>query len=97
MGSTEVGPHDHCGRYRASAAARAAASTPSSIQILRCSIGSLLVVAWGLSRVHWIRPQLVAEVKFLTWTQDGLLRPVIHQGLREDKPATDVRRPGSRP
>ena len=51
----------------------------------------------ALSRVHWVRPELVAEVKFLTWTQDGLLRQVIYQGLREDKPATDVRRPGSRP
>ena len=48
-----------------------------------------------LSRVHWVRPELVVEVKFLTWTQEGLLRQVIYQGLREDKPATDVRR--SRP
>ena len=50
-----------------------------------------------LSRVHWVRPELVAEVKFLTWTNDGLLRQVIYQGLREDKPTRDVRRPGSRP
>jgi DNA ligase D-like protein (predicted ligase) len=27
-----------------------------------------------LSRVHWVRPELVAEVKFLTWTDDNLLR-----------------------
>jgi len=46
-----------------------------------------------LSRVHWVRPELVVEVKFLTWTQDGLLRQVIYQGLREDKPAREVRRP----
>jgi DNA ligase D-like protein (predicted ligase) len=45
-----------------------------------------------LSRVHWVRPELVVEVKFLTWTQDGLLRQVIYQGLREDKPAREVRR-----
>jgi bifunctional non-homologous end joining protein LigD len=25
-----------------------------------------------LSRVHWLRPELVAEVSFLTWTDDGL-------------------------
>jgi bifunctional non-homologous end joining protein LigD len=49
-----------------------------------------------LSRVHWVRPELVAEVKFLTWTQDGLLRQVIYQGLREDKPAKEVRRPTPR-
>jgi ATP-dependent DNA ligase len=26
-----------------------------------------------LSRVHWVRPELVAQVKFLTWTDDNLL------------------------
>jgi ATP dependent DNA ligase C terminal region len=40
-----------------------------------------------LSRVHWVRPELVAEVKFLTWTEDNLLRQVVYKGLREDKPA----------
>jgi bifunctional non-homologous end joining protein LigD len=46
-----------------------------------------------LSRVHWVRPELVAEVKFLTWTDDNLLRQVVYEGLREDKPAAEVRRP----
>jgi bifunctional non-homologous end joining protein LigD len=45
-----------------------------------------------LSRVHWVRPELVAEVKFLTWTDDNLLRQVVYEGLREDKPAQQVRR-----
>ena len=45
-----------------------------------------------LSRVHWVRPELVAEVKYLTWTEDNLLRQVVYEGLREDKPATEVRR-----
>ena len=45
-----------------------------------------------LSRVHWVRPELVAEVKYLTWTEDNLLRQVVYEGLREDKPAVDVRR-----
>jgi DNA ligase D-like protein (predicted ligase) len=46
-----------------------------------------------LSRVHWVRPELVAEVKYLTWTDEGLLRQLIYQGLREDKDPTGVRRP----
>ena len=50
-----------------------------------------------LSRVHWVRPELVAEVKFLTWTDDNLLRQVVYQGLREDKPAAEVRRPVPHP
>jgi ATP-dependent DNA ligase len=40
-----------------------------------------------LSRVHWVRPELVTEVKFFTWTDDNLLRQVVYEGLREDKPA----------
>jgi bifunctional non-homologous end joining protein LigD len=51
-------------------------------------VGSPLV----LSRVHWVRPELVAEVKFLTWTEDNLLRQTVYEGLREDKPADEVRR-----
>jgi bifunctional non-homologous end joining protein LigD len=46
-----------------------------------------------LSRVHWVRPVHVAEVKFLTWTDDNLLRQVVFEGLREAKPAREVRRP----
>jgi bifunctional non-homologous end joining protein LigD len=42
--------------------------------------------------VHWVRPELAAEVKFLTWTEDNLLRQVVYEGLWEDKPAADVRR-----
>ena len=49
------------------------------------------------SRVfHWVRPELVVEVKFLIWTQDGLRRQVIYHGLRVDKPAKKVRRPTPR-
>jgi bifunctional non-homologous end joining protein LigD len=31
-------------------------------------------------------------VKFLTWTDDNLLRQVVYEGLREDNPAAEVRR-----
>jgi MFS family permease len=45
-----------------------------------------------LSRVHWVEPKLVAEITYLTRTADDLLRHTVYVGLREDKPATDVRR-----
>ena len=44
-----------------------------------------------LSRVHWVEPKLVAEITYLTWTADGLLRHTDFVGLREDKPSRDVR------
>ena len=45
-----------------------------------------------LSRVHWVRPEIVVEVSYVEWTPDGLLRHVVYLGEREDKLAVDVRR-----
>jgi ATP-dependent DNA ligase len=47
-----------------------------------------------LSRVHWVRPELVVEVKYLSWTEDQLLRQVAYEGIREDKPGREVVRGG---
>jgi bifunctional non-homologous end joining protein LigD len=48
-----------------------------------------------LREVHWVKPKLVVEVTFLTWTDDGLLRQVAYQGLREDKDPKEVRLEGT--
>ena len=45
-----------------------------------------------LSRVHWVRPEMVAEVSYVEWTPDGLLRHVVYMGEREDKLAIEARR-----
>jgi DNA ligase D-like protein (predicted ligase) len=42
--------------------------------------------------VHFVRPQLVAEIEFGEWTQNDLLRQPRFQGLRDDKKPTSVRR-----
>lgn len=41
-------------------------------------------------RVHWVRPELAAEVNFANWTDEGILRVPVFQGLREDKPASEI-------
>ena len=44
----------------------------------------------GVVRPHWVEPRLVAEVAFSEWTTDGRMRHPSFQGLREDKPASEV-------
>jgi bifunctional non-homologous end joining protein LigD len=44
----------------------------------------------GLRDAHWAKPQLVGEVEFTEWTEEGSIRHPSFQGLREDKKATDV-------
>lgn len=40
--------------------------------------------------VHWVKPELVAECRFKTWTTDGIVRQASFIGLRRDKPAKEI-------
>lgn len=44
----------------------------------------------GARGVQWVKPRLVAEVAFRSWTRDGLLRQASFEGLREDKSPDEV-------
>ena len=52
---------------------------------------------WGLGitpavmqRCQWVKPVLIAQVKFTEWTHDNQLRQPVFLGLRTDKEAKDV-------
>ena len=39
----------------------------------------------NMKRCQWVKPVLVARVKFTEWTHDGQLRQPVFLGLRTDK------------
>jgi bifunctional non-homologous end joining protein LigD len=44
----------------------------------------------GAKEARWVKPDLVAQVTFTEWTEDGRLRHPAFKGLREDKPAREI-------
>jgi bifunctional non-homologous end joining protein LigD len=45
-------------------------------------------------KAHWVKPEVMVEVKFSEWTADGKLRQPIYLGTRDDKDPREVGREG---
>jgi DNA ligase D-like protein (predicted ligase) len=50
------------------------------------------VTADQMSEMQWVRPKLVAQIRFVEWTADAHLRHAAFLGLRTDKKPAQVRR-----
>jgi bifunctional non-homologous end joining protein LigD len=72
------------------------------LEISRCPFVNLPEAhsgRWGqgltrskMADCRWLTPVLVVQVEFLEWTEDNHLRHARFVGVRDDKPARDVRR-----
>jgi bifunctional non-homologous end joining protein LigD len=43
-----------------------------------------------MKRCHWVKPEMVCQIKFTEWTRDDRLRQPVILGIREDKSPTEV-------
>ena len=50
------------------------------------------VTADQMREMQWVKPKLVAQIRFVEFTNDGHLRHAAFLGLRSDKRASEVRR-----
>ena len=50
------------------------------------------MTAGEMREMQWVRPELVAQIRFVEWTAEGRLRHAAFLGLRSDKSAREVRR-----
>ncbi|HLJ10567.1 MAG TPA: DNA ligase D, partial [Planctomycetaceae bacterium] len=46
----------------------------------------------GSRDLHWVRPQIVAQVRFAGWSSDGMLRQPAFAGFRDDSHAAEIGR-----
>ncbi|HEY3837965.1 MAG TPA: DNA ligase D [Bryobacteraceae bacterium] len=58
----------------------------------KCPFGAVPKITGG-GDVVWIKPELVAKIKFLCWTKDHILRAPVFLGLREDVSAQETEVP----
>jgi len=67
------------------------ASIYKLMQTLKSNKSPFVAVPKTNEPVQWLKPKLVAEVKFSEWTADKHLRHPVFIGIREDKKAKDCR------
>lgn len=98
LGAILVGQYDENGRLAYSSHVGAGFSDEKladlkiSLDALRTADGPFAETPPSNAPVTWVRPELVAEVKFSERTRDGRLRAPVFVRLRDDKPAAGVRR-----
>ncbi|WER49337.1 DNA ligase D [Cupriavidus sp. WKF15] len=95
LGALMLGVHDSAGRLRYAGNVgtgfdtRTLAKLRAQLDALRTDKAPFDTLP-GSAKGLWVRPRLVAEVSFGSWTRDGRVRHAVFHGLRSDKPASAV-------
>lgn len=100
LGVYEDGALVYCGKVGTGFTAAAGAAVRAALEGLTAKASPFAGVGRkeaGRDAV-FVRPEMVCEVEFLSWSRDGLIRQGSFQGLREDKDPRDIRReaPGTK-
>lgn len=103
LGALIIGVHDASGRLHYSGKV-GTGFKQSTLNNLRRKLNLLTTDKCPLidkpnlqDQYQWVRPELVAEVSFQEWTNDGMLRHPVFHGLRLDKNPLNIIRENSIP
>jgi bifunctional non-homologous end joining protein LigD len=97
LGVYEKGQLVYCGNVGTGFDVATIRSLLSKLRPLGTSASPFGVAPKTRTAAQWVRPELVAQVRFTEWTNDGSMRHPVFLGLRDDKAATDVHRERPRP
>lgn len=95
LGALMLGVHDSAGRLRYAGNVgtgfdtRTLAKLREQLDALRADKTPFDALPRSVKGL-WVRPKLVAEVSFGSWTREGRVRHAVFHGLRSDKPANAV-------